>query len=122
MDMHDLFQTDLGSFKQGWLEDELNGHTVNSPILKELKNALKIPNHSKPKFTLSSYKEIGKLPNNTYPRNFSVKYTFELNGVSKSGLLEGIIEPRKTVDRSTGKERDMANRFSFTFSGIRDIF
>lgn len=116
--MHDLFLTDLGSFKQGQLEAELNGHTVNSPILKKLKNALKMPEDSKPKFILNGYNEIGKLPNDIYPRNFSVKYTFELNGVSGSGLLKGIIEPQKTVDGVTGKERDMANCFSFSFSDI----
>ena len=121
MDRHDLFQTDLGSFKQGWLEAELNEHTVNSPILKELKNALNLPEDSKPKFTLSGYKEVGKVPNNIYPRYFSVKYTFELNDISESGLLEGFIEPKKTVDGATGKEMDMVNCFSFSFSGIKDI-
>ena len=79
MDRHDFFQTDLGGFKQVQLEAELNGHTVNSPILKELKDALNLPEDSKPKFTLSGYKEFGELPNNIYPRNFSVKYTFELD-------------------------------------------
>jgi len=120
MNMHDLFQTDLSGFKQVQLEAELNGHTVNSPILKKLKNALKMPESSKPKFTLSGYKEIGELPNDNYPRKFSVKYTCELNDDLKSGLLEGMIEPKKTVDEGTGKIRDMVNSFSFSFSCIKE--
>lgn len=121
MDVHNLFKTDLGGFKQLQLEGELNGHTVQSLILEKLKKALNLETDSKPKFTLSGYKETDALPNNVYPRHFSVNYIFELNGVSKSGVLNGIIEPRKIFEKNC-RERDLVNCFSFSFISIKDGF
>lgn len=45
----------------------------------------------------------------------------ELNGVSKSGVLNGIIEPRIIFEKN-GRERDLVNCFSFSFISIKDGF
>jgi len=80
---------------------------------------LNLPNESKPVFTLSDYKETGDTANDVYPRSFSVSYSFILNGYSRSGILKGVIQPRKTIDVATGKERNMVICFSFQFSSVQ---
>ena len=120
LNLHDPKRTELGSFKRGMLESELNGHTVDSSILKEMKKALNLPDNSKLVFTLSDYKETGDIANDVYPRSFTVNYSFSLNGYSRSGILKGVIQPRKTIDVATGKERDMVHCFDFSFDGIKD--
>ena len=79
LNLHDPKRTELSSFKRGMLESELNGHTVDSSILKEIKKALNLPDDSKPAFTLSDYKETGNTANDVYPRSFTVNYSFNLN-------------------------------------------
>lgn len=119
LNLHDPKRTEFGSFKRGMLESELNGHTVDSSILKEMKKALNLPDNSKPVFTLSDYKETGDVANDVYPRSFTVNYSFSLNGYSRSGILKGVIQPRKTIDVATGKENNMVNCFSFQFSSVQ---
>ena len=82
LNLHDPKRTELGSFKRGMLESELNGHTVDSSILKEIKKALILPDDSKPVFTLSDYKETGNTANDVYPRSFTVNYSFNSKELS----------------------------------------
>ena len=120
LNLHDPKRTELGSFKRGMLESELNGHTVDSSILKEIKKALILPDDSKPVFTLSDYKETGNTANDVYPRSFTVNYSFNLNECSGSGVLKGTIRPRKNIDATIGKGRDLVHCFVFSFDGIKD--